>query len=425
MKNNCAFTIVAKNYVGLAKILRESIKKQDPSVSFFIVVADEKCKEYEGEDGVLWAKECLKIDRNDWDDMSFKYNLTEFCTAIKPFCFSYLFEKEGYDKVIYFDPDIYVFSNLSSYYDRLDTCSIILTPHLVTTDSKDSSDKTFLQAGIFNLGFVAMSRKEPSRKILKWWSEKLLNSCFDDVLDYTFTDQKWMNYIPAFLDEKEYFIDRRLGADIAPWNYCEREIVLKDEKPQLVKRRGVPGQLSELIFIHYSGYDYRGMIKGQEHRTRRRSYNEDYDDVLASNKFYTQLLKERSLEITKYLDYKYSYNFYSNGIAVEKFHRRLYRSLSFREQVDNPFDSNSSFYKKLLSIGAFSQTSTSGEALDKDYSSTLSKFNKIMKLTYKLLGYSRYVSLLRLLKHFSRFESQIFLLDSKYNGNSIDILNKI
>ena len=36
---NCAFTIVAKNYIGLAMILEKSIKRYYTDLDFFIVVA--------------------------------------------------------------------------------------------------------------------------------------------------------------------------------------------------------------------------------------------------------------------------------------------------------------------------------------------------------------------------------------------------
>ena len=39
--DNCAFTIVAKNYIGLALILEKSIRKSYNNLDFYIVVADE------------------------------------------------------------------------------------------------------------------------------------------------------------------------------------------------------------------------------------------------------------------------------------------------------------------------------------------------------------------------------------------------
>ncbi len=85
----CAFTIVAKNYIGLAQILGQSLQRQNPAIDFRIYVADEMT------DGnatlppnVVIAKTALKdLSDSQWTDMAFKYDLTEFCTAIKPFCF--------------------------------------------------------------------------------------------------------------------------------------------------------------------------------------------------------------------------------------------------------------------------------------------------------------------------------------------------
>lgn len=425
MNKNGAFTIVAKNYIGLAKILKESIEMVSPSVDFFIFVADEQNDTYNGEDGVLWAYQCLGINSDVWKDLSFKYDLTEFCTAIKPYCFKYFFDKENYSKVIYFDPDIYVFSDLSYFYSKLDTCSVILTPHVSTIAHDNEAEKTFLQSGIFNLGFLALSKTKNTETLLNWWSHKLLDSCFDDVLDYTFTDQKWMNFIPAFLPGDQYYIDRCLGADVAPWNYCERKIIFKGNVPSsVIDRAGIDTEIHPLRFIHYSGYDYRGMIMGQEHRTRLRSYIENYEDVERSNYYYTNILKERAEEFIKYLDLPYTYNTFTDGTKIDKFHRRLYRSLASREKVDNPFNHLGDFYGKLASIKALPKDRGQAIGTEGDYSSALAKFNKVMRLVYNLLGYRRYVALLRLLKYFSKFESQIFLIDSKYNGNSIDILNK-
>lgn len=427
MKNNCAFTIVAKNYIGLAKVLRESIKQVSPEIDFYIFVADERSESFNDNDesDLVWGYESLFIERDAWINMAFKYNLTEFCTAIKPFCFRYLFDNLNYKKAIYFDPDIYVFSDLSFFFSLLDSFSVVLTPHISQISLNNDSEKTFLQSGIYNLGFLALSNTVYSESILRWWSKKLLDSCFDDVLDYTFTDQKWMNFIPAFLPSEQYYIERGLGSDVAPWNYCERKIIFKDEKPISVVGREIDNKIEHpLRFIHFSGYDYRGMIAGKEHRTRRRSYVEDFEDVKQSNTYYTQILRERSEEFLKYLNLPYTYGFFSNGVLIDKFHRRLYRSLSNREKVDSPFSCEGIFYKRLSLIKAISYNKNTAITEEGDYSSKLARFNTIMRFVYKILGCHRYVALLRLLKYFSKFESQIFLIDKKYNGNSIDILNK-
>ena len=79
---NCAFTIVAKNYIGLAQILEKSIREYYNDLLFYIIVADEIDNELKKElsTNILVAKETLNITPETWENMSFKYNLTEFCT---------------------------------------------------------------------------------------------------------------------------------------------------------------------------------------------------------------------------------------------------------------------------------------------------------------------------------------------------------
>src|SRR5574344_1382467 len=109
---NCIFTIVATNYVGLAQSLEKSIKRYNDNVDFYIVVADEPTTEIKNKlhKNVLIAKEFLDYTTDKWYEMAFKYNLTEFCTSIKPPSISYFFSV-GYDKVAYFEPDILCFNN--------------------------------------------------------------------------------------------------------------------------------------------------------------------------------------------------------------------------------------------------------------------------------------------------------------------------
>ena len=80
---NCAFTICAKNYLAQALTLRESFLKHNPSLNFFIFLAD-KIDGVEDVDGVV------ALDKSwipDWVNMAFKYDVIEFNTSIKPFCF--------------------------------------------------------------------------------------------------------------------------------------------------------------------------------------------------------------------------------------------------------------------------------------------------------------------------------------------------
>ena len=165
----CAFTIVAKNYIGLAQILGQSLRQHYPETDFRIYVADEfKEKPASLPAEVSIAKEVLRhLSKEQWTNMTFKYDLTEFCTAIKPFCFSHVFE-DGYEKAYYFDPDIYIFSSIKPISEALDSHSMALTPQVVgihTHYTGEHPEWAMNVNGIFNLGFCGI-KNETGKRII-------------------------------------------------------------------------------------------------------------------------------------------------------------------------------------------------------------------------------------------------------------------
>lgn len=406
-----AFTIVAKNYIGLAKILEKSFLENNSNSDFLIFVSDE----YDGdEQDVIVAKKVLRINEADWIDMSFKYDITEFCTSIKPFCFSYLFEKCGYDIVLYFDPDIYVFDSLYDIFKTLEKKHFYLTPHLVTPDVSPNDDRVCLQSGIFNLGFIGLSISKEVKTFLNWWESRLKNLCFDDLLSYTFTDQKWANFIPAFYPE-QFYSSLHLGMDVAPWNYFERKLMKRNGSIYVTNR--ITGSKEEfpLLFVHYSGFNYKELISGQISRNRRGKVV-IYDDVNLILEYYRQTILDNQGLFNAYIDLPYTYATYENGDKIDKVHRRIYRNLTENNRsCTAPFSVGSG----TLHSKIYSKKMITGEnvnRLSQEGISNLGSKSKwicaIMKVVYRLVGYKRYLQLLKYLKYFSRLEAQAFLVES-------------
>ena len=104
---------VQKNYLAQALSLKESTLRYN-DVDFFIYLSDDKDQES--------LPEVVTLDESwipHWKEMAFKYDLVEFSTSIKPFCITHLFD-QGYEKIVYLDPDIYVFNSLDCIFDALD-----------------------------------------------------------------------------------------------------------------------------------------------------------------------------------------------------------------------------------------------------------------------------------------------------------------
>lgn len=416
-----AFTICAKNYLGLAQVLEASINIHNDDIDFFIFIADE----FEGfenlPDNVIICKKALNITLELWDEMSFKYDLTEFCTAIKPFCFSHLSNKFGPDtRCLYFDPDIAVFNSLDSIFNKLSTESIFLTPHLVTLEENYSGtlkENKFLYSGMFNLGFIGLKFDEISNGVIDWWKERLKFGCFKSQGESYFTDQKWMDFLPI-LCPKGLFISFDLGNNLAPWNFYERKIMKFQEKYIVINRiNGI--EQYDLNFVHFSGYDYSSLIDGLHLQNNISSFVCP-EDILPLLSDYESLLK--SSNFNKFSNFKYSYNYYNDGSYITEYHRRCFRRLNEDfGHISMPFDKNEFFYQNLKNSKLIFESSS-----NIIYKSEVNPSNrkKIVVLNYlflcifKILGQNNYFNLLKILRRYSILENQIFLFDKSFINKS-------
>lgn len=432
MSKNVAFTICAKNYIGLAQILEKSIKKNNPELDFFIIVADEFTLEDEGllkENGdiinqsILTAKEILDYSSEAWTELSFKYNLTEFCTAIKPKCFSYFFASKKYEKVIFFDPDIMIFNSLKSIYDDLENYSMILTPHLIDieTSANGMSDNGMISTGVFNLGFLALKNNDSSKKMLDWWNFRLLERCYIDFNKGYFTDQKWMNFLPGYFDNKDVLVTHDLGMNVAPWNFCERKLS-KKENFYYITERNNESSLFKLIFTHYSGFDYKALINNEIVHT---SINDlvIHPDLQPLFDEYGKMLNE-SLFL-QYLKMKYTYSAFNDGSPILHVHRRLYRRLLEDDKISsNPYSvQKQSFYTQLkennLILDVKESSNKSNRYTTPNIKGKIKIINFLLKLTFRMIGSQRYFQLVKLLSEYSRIENHLFLIDKSYNSKNI------
>jgi hypothetical protein len=262
-----ACTIVSLNYLPLACVLGDSFLSHNPSWEFKIFLVDQ----YQSLENLLAAHSISKheiipvfalLSKMKFDilDMILKYNVIELNTAIKPFCLHFLFES-GYQKVIYFDPDIYITDTIQELDNLLDAHPIVLTPHIlepIPDDDKKPSELDILMAGVFNLGFIGLSDCTESRVILKWWQKRLQKYCFMKVAEGMHVDQNWINFIPCFSDSA--YILHKKSYNVAYWNLHERVLTNRDNKYFI--------DTDPLQFFHFSGYNPRNPTLISKHQNR-------------------------------------------------------------------------------------------------------------------------------------------------------------
>ena len=245
MSKTCIFTIVANNYRHFARTLMASARAHSPDVDLFVALCDEPIAATDPRDAFTELPlRDLGLPR--FDRFTFQYTILELNTAIKPWVFAALFAR-GYERVLYFDPDIKLYGSIAPVLAHLDHAQIVLTPHLTDRldDGRHPSELTILQSGTYNLGFIALRQSPETRRFVEWWQSKLLRDCVVDIPRGLFTDQKWIDLVPGMYGGVA--VERDPGWNVAYWNLNHRDVTRDADGQTRVNGR-------PLLFFHFSGF---------------------------------------------------------------------------------------------------------------------------------------------------------------------------
>lgn len=243
----------------------------------------------------------------------FRYSILELNTAVKPWMFEHLFAR-GYDRVVYFDPDIVVYSPLTELEAAAPETFITVTPHLTGFIKGDDhpSERSILQAGTYNLGFLAVSRQPELTRFLAWWQEKLEFQCVVDIANGLFVDQKWIDLVPGLFPNVS--ILRHEGYNVAYWNLGQRSVSAQTVPPT---SNGVP-----IRFYHFSGFDPAMPDMVSKHDSRLRLI--DVGGAAALLKGYCAALRSAGYESSR--SAPYAFGFFTDGSPVPNAARVAYRN---------------------------------------------------------------------------------------------------
>ncbi len=319
-------TIVSKNYLAHARTLVESFHRYHPGAPAFVLLADHVDDYFDpaAEDFTLIEARDLGIP--DFDQMAFRYNVTEFNTAVKPFFLERLFEREEISALIYFDPDIYVYRPLEQLQALLDTHDIVLTPHVLDflDDGRQPDDVYILRAGVHNLGFIGLKRGPATTKLLTWWKARLLRDCVVDFPRGIFVDQRWIDLVPGVFAGAHVFRDP--GHNVAYWNLNHRSMVQTREAWVV---NDVP-----LTFFHFSGLpmdDVNAVSKYQD----RVSLTERPELKPLFYAYRDRLLANGQATVKHW---PYAYGRFTDGTPIADALRYLWRNMDGEGRWPRPFD---------------------------------------------------------------------------------------
>ncbi len=281
---NLFFSICSNNYLAQATVLRNSIKKFNPEIPFFLFLCDQKIQ---GMNYSPIADEVIELEsiEPDFNRLALKYNIIELNTCLKPRAFEYLFLERKCQQAVYLDPDIQLFHSLANLFTDYPTMNILLTPHIYTPipdDGKTPAEQSFLIFGIYNLGFISVRHAEESMACLAWWKNRTYTLGYIDTYKGLFVDQLPMNQAPLFF--KNIYLLQDLGMNMAPWNLHERVLDFREA-------RYFVNQSEPLKCYHFSSFKtgrtelplhHYNRFRLDERRDLQKIYTNYQEEILAA-----------------------------------------------------------------------------------------------------------------------------------------------
>ena len=315
-QRTAVFTIVSRNYFHFAVNLMASVALHLPGTRRVVAICDDT-EGLQSPDPDIEIVGVEDLGMPALDRMAVYYTILELNTAIKPSVFRWLLQDQSLDKVVYFDPDIQLYSTGEPLLRRLDDVDVVLTPHITAPlqDEHHPSDLQILQSGTYNLGFLALRRSPDSERLLLWWQGKLERDCVVDIPRGLFTDQKWMDLVPGFFERAH--VERNPGWNVAYWNLMHRQVEVQEDAYTV---NGEP-----LFFFHFSGHDPRsGSISKHQDRYAMAGCSPAVRQLFAR---YTEQLARAGRE--RWAAFPYAYAKLADGTALPDCARRV-----LRQQLD-------------------------------------------------------------------------------------------
>ena len=321
------FTSASFAYLDRVRVLVETLRRHNPDWIFWLCLVDSEPPGFtidlthEEVDHVVRIEELDIADRDAW---MFKHDVVELCTAVKGTMLCKLLE-QGISKVVYIDPDIAVLASLSEIDILLDKHDVILTPHLLDPEVElgaiSGNEIGSLKHGVYNLGFLAVAGTPEGKRFAKWWRDRLLQFCFNDIPNGLFTDQRWCDLVPCLF--AGVHILRDPGYNVASWNLSRRPITIGEDGEIRAADR-------PLRFFHFTKVTRVG-----EQMLER--YSGGRIEVFELMNWYRKRLSAHAVKGLR--ERWWHYGTYADGTPITREHRRLYRDRrDLQRRFPNPFE---------------------------------------------------------------------------------------
>lgn len=395
-----ACTIVSLNYLPYARTLCDSFLEFHPDHKFYVLLVD---RLPEGFDASQERFEWMLVEDMglpNFQSVAFKYDILELNTNVKPTFLKTLLAR-GVDQLLYFDPDILICSALDPIFDALNTSGIVITPHCMSpNETLPNEEANLLYTGVFNLGFIAVSKTAEAERFLAWWEHRCLTLGYAERWTGLFVDQKWINLVHCYFESVHVL--KHPGCNVAYWNLHER--IFEKAPTSWVVNRKAP-----LIFYHFSGISVDG-------GDRISKYADQFDltarpDLAELFAEYRERLGTHG--IRDFGRYPYAFGYFNNGELVNKLQRAAYAANLDRFSLADPFDATGPFYAWARKNHLQDRQDTAGNFNRQTYNrrdKRVRYVNRMLRLALRLLGADRYTILMKYLAYACvlRYQRDVF-----------------
>ncbi len=328
MTSYAACTIISKNYLSQARAFSQSYLDHHPKSRVYVLLVDELEGYFDPKKEPFTLISIGEIGIPNITSFCFKYSILELNTAVKPFFLETLFKQFRLEKLLYFDPDIFIYTRLHPLLKLLDTSAIVLTPHITMPidDDRIPNEIDILVSGAYNLGFIALSKQKETKRFLSWWKSRLKNLCLKRVDVGLYVDQKWIDLVPSMY--RRVSILTHPGYNVAYWNLQERNIKMN--------KKTITVNNKPLYFFHFSGFEPERFAQVSKHQTRFTM--RDLKKIQPLFTAYKNILIKYGYNKSKH--WPYAFGRYENGQKISTEERRNYYSYQNKKNFGDPFKTN-------------------------------------------------------------------------------------
>lgn len=319
------FTIITSNYLAEARVMMDSVAQKWPETRRVVFTTDSPEGKFNPEKEKFKVIEASSIGVPRYRHLAFAFSQSEFCFVLKPFCAAYLLGQGDDDKVVYLDADMVLFRRPTELEEMLEKNSIILSPHRIDPGINKTLGFNYLQDGLFNAGFFAVSKSESSLNFLTWWGNQIKEP--DNIRAEWFWDQGWLSLVPLYFDELG--ILKNPSYNVAFWNLAERRMEMTDDGTWQCRGK-------ELTLFHFSLFDPK--------ITQKLTGARDYIPPSTSQKLQPLIQDyETRLRTADWMlchQWPYDHARFSDGKSISRAQRMFFRQRFFAglSEIVDPFD---------------------------------------------------------------------------------------